>query len=201
MVSSWCFVVGLTRIELVTSALSGQRSNQLSYSPSKEARLSAPAPFLNWRDASAAARAPGPTASFGSCVGFCLLIWRLGNRRRPVITALARNGMCSTPATLPSQPPLSPPPRPSSEEPSPGGQSWRFVIPEAFDDRVEPEFRYAAVLFLELRSHRSSVVCRPIRTRRCRHCDLCYLGGRRTERFVVVDAPGRRHGPRVAGID
>ena len=28
------FVVGLTRIELVTSSLSGMRSNRLSYSPS-----------------------------------------------------------------------------------------------------------------------------------------------------------------------
>ena len=34
-------VVGLTRIELVTSALSGQRSNRLSYSPGKSATLSA----------------------------------------------------------------------------------------------------------------------------------------------------------------
>jgi hypothetical protein len=33
--------VGLTRIELVTSALSGQRSNRLSYSPGKSATLSA----------------------------------------------------------------------------------------------------------------------------------------------------------------
>ena len=35
------FIVGLTRIELVTSALSGQRSNRLSYSPGKSATLSA----------------------------------------------------------------------------------------------------------------------------------------------------------------
>ncbi len=33
-------MVGLTRIELVTSALSGQRSNRLSYSPGKSERLS-----------------------------------------------------------------------------------------------------------------------------------------------------------------
>ena len=32
--STWCYVVGLTRIELVTSSLSGMRSNRLSYSPS-----------------------------------------------------------------------------------------------------------------------------------------------------------------------
>ena len=31
--------VGLTRIELVTSSLSGMRSNRLSYSPSRDARL------------------------------------------------------------------------------------------------------------------------------------------------------------------
>ncbi len=45
--STRCFVVGLTRIELVTSALSGQRSNRLSYSPSKDARLPAATPILN----------------------------------------------------------------------------------------------------------------------------------------------------------
>ena len=39
------FVVGLTRIELVTSALSGQRSNRLSYSPGKSATLSADTGF------------------------------------------------------------------------------------------------------------------------------------------------------------
>src|SRR5690606_3069286 len=38
-------VVGLTRIELVTSALSGRRSNRLSYSPGRDARLSPPARF------------------------------------------------------------------------------------------------------------------------------------------------------------
>ena len=37
-------LVGLTRIELVTSSLSGMRSNRLSYSPGRTETLSAPTP-------------------------------------------------------------------------------------------------------------------------------------------------------------
>jgi class 3 adenylate cyclase len=42
-------------------------------------------------------------------------------------------------------------PAPDSAASSRAGGEWRFVVPEAFDDSVQPEFRYASVLFLELR--------------------------------------------------
>jgi len=47
----------------------------------------------------------------------------------------------STPAT----------PSPASTAPAQRSAGWRFVIPEAFDEAVQPEFRLASVLFLELR--------------------------------------------------
>ena len=42
---TWCFAVGLHRIELWTSSLSGMRSNRLSYSPAAGSKASGRAPL------------------------------------------------------------------------------------------------------------------------------------------------------------